>query len=448
MTTTPTSTELRAAPPFQAYSYAYPHKTAYRPLPRPVALQDVWRDEPKDALFLYLHVPFCEYRCGFCNLFTQAHPQAATMTRYVDALERQAARVQRALGPEARFVRLAIGGGTPTYLEVDALARVFDLTTRLGAVAVPTSIELSPDTATPEKVALLRERGVTRASIGVQSFDEDEARAVSRPQRRAAVEAALGLLSEANFATLNVDLIYGIPGQTRASFLDSLERALAFEPEELYLYPLYVRPLTGLGLGGAGSSAADGLPEGDERLALLRAGRERLLELGWEQVSLRCFRAPHAPETGGPAYCCQDDGMVGLGAGARSYTRALHHSTEWAVGARGVKAIVDDYVARDDAAHDVAVYGFALDEDEQRRRFVIQSLLQREGLDLAAYARRFDGDVFEHLPRVDDLVRQGLATRDAERLVLGPAGLERSDVIGPWLYSENVRRLMEGYALR
>ena len=65
---------IASEPVFQGYSDAYPHKTAYRPLPRPVPLQEIWAGERRDALFLYLHVPFCEHRCGFCNLFTQAHP--------------------------------------------------------------------------------------------------------------------------------------------------------------------------------------------------------------------------------------------------------------------------------------------------------------------------------------------------------------------------------------
>src|SRR5690606_23094326 len=111
--------------------------------------------------------------------------------------------------------------------------------------------------------------------------------------------------------SLNVDLIYGLPGQTAGSWLDSLRRALAGGADELYLYPLYVRPLTGLALSAREWD--------DQRLGLYRAGRDLLRGLGWEQVSLRMFRAPR-PERGlGPVYCCQEDGMLGLGPGARSY---------------------------------------------------------------------------------------------------------------------------------
>ena len=103
--------QLLAGSPYVAYSYAYPHKTAYRPLPQPIPLRDVWRDEAQDSLFLYLHVPFCEYRCGFCNLFTLSQPEESLTTRYLAAIEREANAVCEALD-EPQFARLAIGGGT------------------------------------------------------------------------------------------------------------------------------------------------------------------------------------------------------------------------------------------------------------------------------------------------------------------------------------------------
>ncbi|KOG89838.1 coproporphyrinogen III oxidase, partial [Streptomyces varsoviensis] len=103
---------------------------------------------------------------------------------------------------------------------------------------------------------MLAERGTTRLSLGVQSFVDAEARAAVRPQRRADVEAALGRVRAAGIPVLNIDLIYGIDGQTADSWRRSLDAALAWRPEELYLYPLYVRPLTGLGRQGPAGPAA------------------------------------------------------------------------------------------------------------------------------------------------------------------------------------------------
>ncbi|MFB9719119.1 STM4012 family radical SAM protein [Planobispora longispora] len=441
--------------------YAYPHKTAYRPLePRP-ALREVWAGEPLDNLFLYLHIPFCEMRCGFCNLFTRTGAPEDLVAAYLDALERQARAVRDALdGP--RFVTAAIGGGTPTYLSAGELTRMFDLTERIMGAdlrAVPLSVETSPATATADRLAVLAERGTTRISIGVQSFIDAEARAAVRPQKRAEVEAALGRIRETGFEALNIDLIYGIDGQTEESWRYSLDAALEWKPEEIYLYPLYVRPLTGLG-----RRARDW---DDHRLGLYRHGRDHLLAAGYEQVSMRMFRLPG---TGGATeYCCQSDGMVGLGCGARSYTSGLHYSYEYAVGAGQVRAIIDDYVRLAPEEFAVANVGFRLDSGERRRRHLIQSLLQAEGLDPAAYRERFGtgvtDDFGEELERLAErgwleppAAGSGVAEGNgrgrsghgagAVRLRLTPEGLAHSDAIGPALFSGRARELMAAYETR
>jgi oxygen-independent coproporphyrinogen-3 oxidase len=438
MTATATDSLLDGSP-YQGYCYAYPHKTAYRPFGRPLPLRDLWAGERRDALFLYLHVPFCEMRCAFCNLFTQARPGATLMEDYLVALERQVEEVRAALG-SAAFARLAVGGGTPTALDGKGLAILFDLAARLlgpAAGNIPASVETSPETAEPEKLALLRQRGVTRASLGVQSFLESETAAVGRPQNLSAVLAALERIRDQGFPMLNIDLIYGLPGQTVASWLDSVRTALRFQPEELYLYPLYVRPLTGL---GRSSRSWD-----DDRLSCYREARELLRAAGYRQASMRLFRAPHCPDEGGPVYCCQDDGMVGLGCGARSYTRSVHYSGRYAVRSPEVRQLISDYIALPAEAFAAADHGFRLDADEQRRRYVLQSLLPAEGLSLSAYRDRFGTDALADLAQLDELEPRGLAELRGDRLVLTEAGVERSDAIGPWLYSPAVQARMEGY---
>ncbi|MFD1494840.1 STM4012 family radical SAM protein [Streptosporangium lutulentum] len=438
--------------PYQGYVYAYPHKTSYRPLdPRP-SLREVWAGEPQTNLFLYLHIPFCEMRCGFCNLFTRTGAPEELVAAYLDALERQARAVRDALD-DPRFVTAAVGGGTPTYLSAAELTRMFDLTERvMGADlrAVPLSVETSPATATTDRLTVLAERGTTRISIGVQSFIDAEARAAVRPQRREEVEAALGSIREVGFEALNIDLIYGIDGQTEASWRYSLDAALAWKPEEIYLYPLYVRPLTGLG-----RRARDW---DDHRLALYGQGRDHLLAAGYEQVSMRMFRLPG--QVSATEYRCQSDGMVGLGCGARSYTSRLHYSYEYAVGAGQVRAIIDDYVRLAPGEFEVANVGFRLGEDERRRRHLIQSLLQAEGLDLAAYRERFGVEVVTGFrEELDRLAERGWLEWDGPaageggaagtgRLRLTPEGLARSDAIGPALFSGRVRELMAGYEAR
>ncbi|MCG8587360.1 MAG: STM4012 family radical SAM protein, partial [Pirellulales bacterium] len=431
--------DLLEGSPYVSYSYAYPHKTAYHDLDPPIALGNLWQAEDRSALSLYVHVPFCEFRCGFCNLFTVSQPHEEMVAGYLAALRRQAATVRASL-EDAQFARLALGGGTPTFLDMAELESVFDVVTNvMGAdtTRIPFGIEVSPATVSCEKMQLLGQFGVDRVSIGVQSFIDADTHAIGRPQHRDDVERSLAIIRDAAIPTLNIDLIYGGERQTIESWLATVEETLEWQPEEIYLYPLYVRPLTGLGMR---DRAWD-----DLRLESYREARDLLLDRGYQQISMRMFRAEHAPKESGPAYCCQEDGMIGLGAGARSYTTALHYSDHYAVQQRAVAAVVRDYVERDEAQFGVADYGFQLDDEDQRRRFAIISLLQSEGLSRHDYHVRFGGDVCDDLPEFLVLEKLELATFCAERVQLTAAGLQRSDAIGPWLYSDKVRHRMEQY---
>ncbi|MEG1116207.1 MAG: STM4012 family radical SAM protein, partial [Janthinobacterium sp.] len=319
--------------------------------------------------------------------------------------------------------------------------------------ATPAGIEASPETITAERLAVCRAHGIDRVSLGIQSFAAGEMRALARPQQNATVHHAIGLIRTAGFPTLNLDLIYGIAGQTIASLLASIDSALAFAPEEIYLYPLYVREQTGLGKIARRQGAETLNPimlaqDGDSRLALYAAARDHLRAQGYEQVSMRMFRAPHAPEQNGPSYCCQNDGMVGLGAGARSYTASLHYSSEYAVARTETIGIIDNYLALDEARFAQAEHGYVLDEAEQRRRYVIQSLLTEPGLDRDAYTARFGSRCEADLPQLAELHALELVEQDGPLLRLNDRGYSYADTIGPWLASDTVRALMaqEGQA--
>ncbi|WP_327320043.1 STM4012 family radical SAM protein [Streptomyces sp. NBC_01235] len=440
--------------PYQHYVYAYPHKTAYRRLPERPLLTELWAAEPKDALSLYLHIPFCEVRCGFCNLFTRIGAPDGLTGAYLDALERQATAVREALGEtdDVRFATAAFGGGTPTFLTAAELDRLCDIAEhRMGADlgAVPLSVEASPATATADRLAVLAGRGATRLSLGVQSFVDSEARAAVRPQRRADVEAALARVREARIPVLNIDLIYGIDGQTEQSWLHSLDAALAWRPEELYLYPLYVRPLTGLDRRSPdpGHHAGPDPAWDEQRLRLYRAGRDHLLAHGYTQQSMRMFRRTDAPPQGADDHACQTDGMIGLGCGARSYTAGLHYSFDYAVDMHQIRGIIDDYVSSDSADFAHAEVGHPMNAHEARRRHLLQSLLQAKGLDLDDYRARFGSAPADDFgPELEHFADRGwLTDADPTTLRLTPEGLAHSDAIGPELFSPAVRAAMAAY---
>lgn len=425
---------------FQGYAYSYPHKTAYRRIDPPLECRQVWADEDRDALFLYAHIPYCGMRCGFCNLFTVTGGTPESEVRYLEALKLEA-EVMCEILEGATFARAAIGGGTPTILSMSGLERLFGILGRFSrSPGAPLAVEMSPDTVSAEKMAHLRWNGVTRASLGVQSFIEAETMALGRPQRPALVRKALDLMKAAAFPAINLDLIYGIQGQTPASWQASLEAAAGYEPEEIYLYPLYVRPLTGLGRKGRTASEA--------QAGLYRQGRDFLLDRGYRQISMRLFRAARYTPGEGPVYCCQEDGMAGLGAGARSYTSRVHYSSEWAVGRESVRGILDDYLRRTPDSFRYAEYGCVLTENERRRRYLIKSLLRADGLNAADYRKCFGADPLKEFPQLQELITEGAAVWRDDHLVPTALGLEWSDVIGPWLYSDDTAGKMEAFSLR
>ena len=244
----------------------------------------------------------------------------------------------------------------------------------------------------------------------------------------------MDLLRSEGFGTLNLDFIYGIEGQTIGSFLESLQRSQRWRPEEIYLYPLYVRPLTYL---GKAARAWD-----DLRLSLYRVGRDWLKSNGYRQISMRMFRRVDSPFAAAPVYRCQEDGMIGVGVGARSYTRQVHYSSEFAVASRAVRGIIDSYAARPAESFTAAHHGFALSSAEQQRRYAILSLLSEEGLSRAVFLERFGVSAAQALPQLSELIEHGFGQEEQGTLRLTDAGLERSDVIGPWLHSDVVDAAM------
>ena len=139
--------------------------------------------------------------------------------------------------------------------------------------------------------------------------------------------------------------------------------------------------------------------------------------------------------------------MVGLGAGARSYTSKVHYCTEYAVGRVGIQAILDDFVSRPAGHHASAWYGCKLGPEERKRRYLIKSLLRADGLDEAAYHEWGGSLVMEDFPWLSELLEHELALRQDGVFRLTSTGLEWSDAIGPWLYSDEMKERMDEYEL-
>jgi putative oxygen-independent coproporphyrinogen III oxidase len=189
------------------------------------------------ARHLYVHLPFCAHRCGYCDFVTVTGHEGEHGA-YVDALLAELALERGLLAPEVETVFL--GGGTPTFTEPAALARL------LAALpeAAETTVEANPETVTSELAALLREHGVDRVSLGAQSFQPHLLEVLERRARPEDVRGAVATLRDAGFDNVSLDLIYGIPGQSTDDLMRDLAEAIALAPEHVSAYELEAKPGT------------------------------------------------------------------------------------------------------------------------------------------------------------------------------------------------------------
>jgi len=186
---------------------------------------------------LYVHLPFCAHRCGYCD-FVTISGRARDHRPYIHALLREFELERHVLAPELETVFL--GGGTPTFTEPSELGRLLHALPPAAEVTV----EANPETVTPELALLLRRGGVTRVSLGAQSFQPKLLEVLERRAGPDAVRRAFYHLRDASFDNISLDLLYGIPGQSASDLDRDLSEVLALEPEHLSCYELEAKPGT------------------------------------------------------------------------------------------------------------------------------------------------------------------------------------------------------------
>jgi putative oxygen-independent coproporphyrinogen III oxidase len=186
---------------------------------------------------LYVHLPFCAHRCGYCDFVTVVG-RAELHTRYVDAVLAELDLERGCLDDSLETVFL--GGGTPTFTDGRELRRLLESL----PTAAEVTVEANPETVTPELARLLRESGVTRVSLGAQSFQPELLHVLERQAAPEVVRRAFYHLRDANFDNISLDLLHGIPGQSAAALELDIEEALALAPEHVSYYELEAKPGT------------------------------------------------------------------------------------------------------------------------------------------------------------------------------------------------------------
>ncbi|HEX4572579.1 MAG TPA: oxygen-independent coproporphyrinogen III oxidase [Dongiaceae bacterium] len=382
--------------------------------------------DPAAPVSLYLHVPFCRRLCWYCGCNTHVASRYRLVATYRDFLLAEIDHVAAALSARLKASRIHWGGGTPTILSPEdflALHARLRLHFDIGPES-EIAIEIDPRVLEKSMVAALAEAGVRRASLGVQDFDPGVQRAINRWQPYERTAAAADALRAAGIGNINLDLIYGLPHQTLASLLHTIDLAIGLEPQRIalfgYAHVPWLKPHQRL------LPAAD-LPGPAARWDQAMGAAERLRALGYEWIGLDHFALPgddmaEAARTGRlrrnfQGYTTDDaETLLGFGASAigrlpQGYVQNIAEVKDWEVGVGGG----DLPIAR----------GIALDDDDRLRRLVIERLMCDLEVDLAACARAFGetaGYFAQEREALTALEADGLAEIENDRIRLTAEG--------------------------
>ncbi|WP_018872988.1 oxygen-independent coproporphyrinogen III oxidase [Thioalkalivibrio sp. ALJ16] len=385
--------------------------------------------DPHAPLSLYVHVPFCDTVCFYCACNKVVTGNYRRAEAYLDALEREIA-LQAALFGRGRPVRqLHLGGGTPTYLSDADLARVMHALARHFWLETGPerefSIEIDPRAVGPDTLAHLARLGFNRVSLGVQDVNPEVQRAVNRIQPFAVTEQAVRQARANGFVSTNVDLIYGLPLQTVATYTATLDRVLELRPERLAIYNYAHLPE--MFKTQRQIREAD-LPPAAEKLAILEATIERLTAAGYVYIGMDHFALPEdelavAQRAGtlqrnfqGYSTRAEYDlvalGPTAIGRVGNSYSQNLREVEAWQT--------------RLEAGRLPVFRGLELSADDQLRRDVIRELMCHSRIDFAAIEARhgidFHATFADALTRLEQMQADGLLEIDAQQLRVQPRG--------------------------
>lgn len=330
---------------------------------------------------LYLHIPFCSAICNYCN-FTRGLVDAAVQGRYVEALVGD---IRRAAEPETLADTIYFGGGTPSLLSPEEIARLVDVCRASFALApdAEVTLEANPESLTQERLDGFRAAGVNRLSLGVQSFRDEELTRLGRLHSAEAARRAFAMAREAGFDNVSLDLMMWLPGQTLADWLESVDALIALGPDHASLYFLEVYPNAPLreDMARAGWSQA---PD-DDAAAMYLEGLARLDAAGYVQYEIANVARPLGRLARHNVKYWRGGEWLGFGCGAHS-TRG---GERWHT-VPSVKAYLD----RVAAGADVRLDRRRLGADEQLEEALFLGLRMVEGVDLAAVGARYGVDVW------------------------------------------------------
>jgi len=424
----------------QKYNVAGPRYTSYPPATKftealawsELAEKILENNKTERDLSLYFHIPFCETLCWFCGcttVITLNHSQGQT---YINYLEKEIAQMATLINPRRKAVQLHFGGGSPTFLSPDEIRRLGEIIHKYFKFStdIEAGVEIDPRRLTRDHVVALREVGFNRASLGVQDFDPAVQQAVHRIQPQEMTQQTIDWLREMGFASINLDLIYGLPHQTVESFNRTLDIVLEMQPDRLavfsYAHVPWVKPAQKI-------LEQKILPPPETKLQLLKSVIERLTE----NDSYVYIGMDH--------FARAKDELVQAQRNKTLQRNFQGYSTRgnadiYAFGMSAISQIPDaywqnekellKYYAALDAGKVPLTRGYVVSDEDKLRRDTIMRVMCDLGLNYAAMSQRLGINFASHFEReieslaafeADGLVRRsdtGLEVTDTGRLFI------------------------------
>jgi oxygen-independent coproporphyrinogen-3 oxidase len=382
---------------------------------RGVATKEQAKADGAAAPGLYVHVPFCASTCDFCA-FYQVHPTSESVSGFMKSLAAEASLVDWRGGVSTIFW----GGGTPGLLSPRDLGRLAQVVRALpgGSAAREWTVELAPASVTPERLAVLRACGVTRVSLGVQSFRPALLEALGRAHTREQALRAYDRIRSAGFPSVNLDLMFALPGQSREEWDADIAEAVALAPDHLSTYCLTFEEDTRLWVKlSRGALRLD--PENEARM----------YERTWEQLAGAGYAQYEISNFARPGHACRHNlntwqmgEWVGLGPSAASQHQGWRGSNIADLGAWSALVEKGERMTRDRTALTPAL----LVEDS-----LVFGLRMNAGVDLGRLWERWPDAPRERVEAlVDRLASDGLASRHGAWVRLEPRGRMLADSIG------------------
>jgi oxygen-independent coproporphyrinogen-3 oxidase len=364
----------------------------------------------------YIHVPFCARRCGYCN-FTLIAGRDDLFDRYLDAIELELAALRHPQSIDTLF----FGGGTPTHLPADRLRRLLAMVARWLPLAPggEFSIEANPADLDESRLRVLAEYGVTRISLGAQSFRDDKLRLLERDHRAADIARSYDLARQYT-ASVSLDLIFAAPGETLAQWRGDLEAARRLAPDHVSTYGLTFERGTAF-WGRLKRGAITSVPDDAER-DMYAAAIDDLTAAGFEHYEVSNFARPGHRCRHNEVYW-SGAGYFAFGPGAASYVngerRTNHRSTT-------------TYIRRVHSGQSPVAESETLSLEDRAREGLVLGLRRMAGIERADFTRRFGYDL-DALAAADlrPHITAGRLADDGRRLCLTRDGLFVSDSIWP-----------------